>query len=154
MNLYIVRHGKAAKGAKDRLRPLTKRGIRETSTVASFLKRLGVQPSVIWHSDRVRAVETARILEILQPKRGLIEQKHMGPDDPIVPMLRLIEKGESDVMIVGHLPHLGKLVANLINAKKSDDILRFPPSTTVILTDQEGEWSIEAVLPPALAVIR
>jgi len=117
MNLYIVRHGKAAKGAKDRLRPLTKRGIRETSTVASFLKRLGVQPSVIWHSDRVRAVETARILEILQPKRGLIEQKHMGPDDPIAPMLRLIEKGASDVMIVGHLPHLGKLVANLLNAK-------------------------------------
>jgi phosphohistidine phosphatase len=150
MNLYVVRHGKAAKGGKDRLRPLTRRGIRETHAAAEFLKRLRAQPEAIWHSDRVRAIETARILEALHPKDGVIQQKNMGPDDSVGPLIRLIDRTASDVMIVGHLPHLGKLVAKLVDAKKSDEILRFPPSTVVILTDQERKWSIEAVIPPSV----
>lgn len=153
MNLYIVRHGKAAKGKKDRLRPLTRRGIRETKAAAGFLKRMGVQPGAIWHSERVRAIETAKILEALHPKAGLFEKIHMGPDDSVAPMMQMIEQASDDLMIVGHLPHLGKLIAKLLNAKKSDEILRFPPSTIVILTDQEGKWSIDAVVPPVLAAL-
>jgi phosphohistidine phosphatase len=149
MTLYIVRHGKARKGGKDRLRPLTQRGIRESRAAAEFLKRMRIQPTAIWHSDRVRAVQTAQILEGLQPTNGLIEQPEMGPADPITPLIRLIERSSGGMMIVGHLPHLGKLVSKLIKAGKSKEILQFTPSTVVILRRDEEKWVIDAVLPPS-----
>jgi phosphohistidine phosphatase len=151
MTLYLVRHGKAHKGGKDRLRPLMRRGISETRAAADFLKKLGIRPGVIWHSDRVRAIETAQILKKLRPRNGLLEKPNMGPDDSVTPMLRAIARSKDDIMIVGHLPHLGKLLAKLINAADADDILHFPPSTVVILSNDEGKWSIEAVIPPSVA---
>jgi phosphohistidine phosphatase len=149
MTLYIVRHGRARKGGKDRLRPLTERGIRETRAAADFLKRMGIRPRAIWHSDRVRAIQTARLLKGLRPAWGLIEQPDMGPADSVGAVMRAIKRARGDVMIVGHLPHLGKLVAKLIGGNTSDEILGFPPSTIVVLSDVEGKWCIEAVIPPA-----
>jgi len=149
MTLYIVRHGRARKGGKDRLRPLTERGIRETRAAAEFLKRIRVRPKAIWHSDRVRAIQTARLLRGLRPAGGLIEQPDMGPDDSVGFIVKRIKQARGDLMIVGHLPHLGKLVAKLIDGNISDEILRFPPSAVVVLGDEEGNWAIEAVLPPA-----
>jgi phosphohistidine phosphatase len=153
MTLYIVRHGRARKGGKDLLRPLTARGIRETRAAAGFLKRMGIRPRAIWHSDRVRAIQTARLLKVLRPAWGLIEQPDMGPEDSVGPIMRAIKRARGDVMIVGHLPHLGKLVAKLIGGNISDEILGFPPSTIVVLSDEEGKWAIEAVLPPAVTAI-
>lgn len=153
MNLYLVRHGKAHKGGRDVLRPLMRRGIRETKALADFLKKMGIRPAVIWHSERVRAIETAQVLKKLRPRRGLIQKAGMGPDDPVGPMLKLIEREKSDVMIVGHLPHLGKLLAKLVDAGDADEILHFPPSTAVIVSDATGRWSIEAVIPPSVSSI-
>jgi phosphohistidine phosphatase len=150
MTLYLVRHGKARKGGKDRLRPLTQRGIRETRAAAEFLKRMRIQPMAIWHSDRVRAVQTARILEELVPKQGLIEKPDMGPEDSVGFIMQSIARSRGDLIIVGHLPHLGKLVAKLTGAPKSKDVLRFTPSTIVVLSQDNGKWSIDAVIPPPL----
>jgi phosphohistidine phosphatase len=150
MTLYLVRHGKARKGGKDRLRPLTKRGIRETQAAADFLKRMRVQPSAIWHSDRVRAVQTARILQELHPKQGLVGQSDMGPEDSVVPIIESIERSRGELIIVGHLPHLAKVVARLTGGPASKDILRFAPSTIVVLRRDDELWSIDAVVPPPL----
>ncbi|HEV8291113.1 MAG TPA: phosphohistidine phosphatase SixA [Tepidisphaeraceae bacterium] len=148
MTLYLVRHGKARKGGNDRLRPLTRRGIRETRAAAQFLKRMRIQPVAIWHSNRVRAVQTARILEELAPKHGLIEQAEMGPDDSVGRITQLIRRARGELIIVGHLPHLGKLVAKLIDRKKAKDIHQVSPSTIVALRKKGRNWLIDAVIPP------
>jgi phosphohistidine phosphatase len=153
MTLYLVRHGKARKGGKDRLRPLTQRGIRETRAAAEFLDRMRIRPTAIWHSNRVRAVETAKILQRLQPRQRLIEQPGLGPADLVGPLVRRIQRSPSELMIVGHLPHLGKLLAKLLGAGKSKELLHFTPSTVVILRREERKWSIDAVLPPTLTAI-
>ena len=150
MTIYLVRHGKARKGGKDKLRPLTQRGRRETQAAAKFLSLMGVEPAAIWHSDRVRAQQTARILKSLHPRQGLIEQPDMGPEDPVAPMMRAIERCKGEVIIVGHLPHLGTLISNLLNGGKWKDGLRITPSTIVVLRREEGKWSIQAVIPPPL----
>ncbi len=154
MTLFLIRHGKARKGGPDRLRPLTQRGIRETRAAAQFLKRMRIEPVAIWHSDRVRAVQTARILKELAPKQGLIEQAEMGPDDSVGRITRLIRRARGELIIVGHLPHLGKLVANLIDGKKARDVHQVSPRTIVVLRKEGRKWSIDAVIPPPQTVAR
>jgi len=152
MMLYLVRHGKARKGGKDRLRPLTQRGISQTEAVAGFLKRLGLRPSVILHSDRVRAVQTAGIIAAALRTERLVEQAGIGPEDSIRPILRRIKQARNQTMIVGHLPFLNELISKLISGKTSPELLKFSPSTVVALTNDEGKWVIAWVLSPDVAV--
>lgn len=153
MKLYLVRHGKARKGGKDRLRPLTLGGIAEIEAVAALLKRLRLRMEAIWHSDRVRAVETAQILLGAVVMTGRMSRHaDMGPDDSIRPVLRKIKKTRGDLMIVGHLPHLSKLASKLLTGSASREIVKFSTGSVAALTREiDGGWCLEWLSAPMLA---
>lgn len=153
MNLYLVRHGKSRKGGKDRLRPLTLGGIAEVKAIAGFLKPLRLRVRAIWHSDRVRAIETAQILSgAVAMTGGMSKHLDMGPDDSIRPTVRRIKKVRGDVMIVGHLPHLGKLASKLLTGSASREIVKFSTGSVAALTRETGgKWCLEWLSAPMLA---
>ncbi len=121
MNLYILRHGKAAernRGGKDSERSLTAEGRRKTARSAEGMKTLGLRFGRVLSSPYLRARETAEIVAgvlDLGSRLKLTEQLKPGAD-----LERLIGvvagHGDSDesILLVGHEPMLSELVSLLM----------------------------------------
>src|SRR5690242_19061749 len=87
MDCILIRHGIAAERGEwegsDADRPLTERGAKRVAQVASGLKWLEVQPTHIFSSPFVRAVETAEMLQAsLDVKITVQRVNELLPDAP------------------------------------------------------------------------
>ena len=147
MKVYLVRHGSAAPGADDRVRPLTPRGRREVEATARSLAARGIRVAEIRHSGLVRARETAEILErTLAPRHGVHETTGLLPeDDPAVAAAEL-ELAAEPLMLVGHLPHLARLGAALVPGAVLERV-QFAPGTAVGLRRAPDGWHVELIVP-------
>jgi len=148
MTLYLVQHGDALGKAQDPLRPLSEKGLQDVRSMASFLADRGIRPARVIHSGKARAMETAQLLS-----GGEVEEIDIGlaPNDPTEPVKNLIESWDEDVMIVGHLPFMGRLVAHLVGGTPDADMVSFEPGTVVCLKKgEEGNWSLHWMLRPSL----
>ncbi|MDP6106992.1 MAG: phosphohistidine phosphatase SixA, partial [Candidatus Brocadiia bacterium] len=153
MRLYLVRHGEARPKEADRERHICDRGAKNVGKVAAFLKGRGLRVDAIWHSGKARAAETARILaSALDVKKGVIEHDGLAPNDPVGPVAKGLKKADADLMIVGHLPFMGKLASLLLAADENAGIVEFATGGIVCLVRaDEGGWAIEwAVIPEIL----
>ena len=71
MLLYLVQHAEAKKEEEDRSRGLTDKGYRDIARSAVYAQKLGVRVSVIYHSGKKRAAQTAQVLaDYLKPEKG------------------------------------------------------------------------------------
>lgn len=114
MWLYLVHHGEATTPVENAQRPLTARGLDAVGQLAAEAQRRHVQPAVIWHSGKLRARQTAEAFwRTCHPFAEFSALRGLQPDDP-PSWLRDRVAGETrDVMCVGHLPHLARLLALL-----------------------------------------
>ncbi len=117
--LYLIRHGVAvdrgAPGVPDAKRPLTEEGVQRVRSVARGLQRLGIRPQQIYTSPWLRAVQTAEWLsaelEVEPPK--LVDA--MAPAAPKSQLMTVLsEESASSIALVGHEPHLSRLLSYLI----------------------------------------
>ncbi|MFN7105606.1 MAG: phosphohistidine phosphatase SixA [Pyrobaculum sp.] len=149
MRLYLVQHGEAKVETEDPRRPLTERGAREVRKIAEFLKKAGVRVEKIFHSGKLRAIQTAEIFaEVL----GAEVEQTEGLDplsDPKIWAER-VERLTSDVMIVGHLPHLGKLVSYLVAKNEELKIVEFRYAGVVCLERGGDRWAVIWAVRPEL----
>src|SRR5947209_346591 len=100
---YLVRHGEAAPGAEDRLRPLTERGREDVRRVARYAAALAVRVAEIRHSGLVRARETAEILaDHLAPRPDVRPAEGLAPDDEPATAQAMLESAGAPLMLVGH----------------------------------------------------
>ena len=150
MRVYLVQHGEAKAKEQDPKRPLTQTGIMEVRRMAAFLKPLGLRVGAIWHSDKLRAAETAEFLgKALESDNGILQRSGMGPDDDIRPALAEIVKGGADLVLIGHMPYLSKLAGKLLAGNESADPVAFRPGGVVCLAKAEsGHWHLAWALTP------
>ncbi len=143
--IYLMQHAEAHSEDVDPERRITERGKEETRRVAEALKRAGVSVSTIFHSTKTRARQTAEIVgEVLGAE--VREEKDLEPNaDPSVWEERL-RNTQENVMIVGHLPHLSKLLARLTGAEK--EVVRFRYSGVVCLEKEGDEFRIVWFVTP------
>ncbi len=149
MQLYLVQHGQAMKKDQDPTRPLTDEGRAAAQRAAELASRLGVQVTEIRHSDKLRAVQTAEelALELSVPRR---EVSGLGPNDDIHPLARDVALTGDNLMIVGHLPFLGRLAAFLLCSDENLPAVEFENAGIVRLDRREGgRWSLRWAIPPA-----
>ena len=153
MRLYLVRHGDARPKSEDPQRHLSATGRTQAHRMADFLRPLGLRVGAIWHSTRVRAMETAACLSgAVTADDGLIERDDLAPKDPVDTMVRAVRKSDRDLMIVGHLPYLGNLASKLLTGDEEAVGLRFAPAAAICLRfDAQGGWRINWMVTPALA---
>ena len=144
MKLYLVQHGEATTKDVNPDRPLTKKGKSDSSKTASFLKASGINVDLIWHSTKKRAIETAKIFEReLSPKETTQEKENLSPNDPVSETFEMIGKAKKDIMIVGHLPFLQKLLSLMLLDSESYEILKFNMGGCVCLEcGEEGKWQL------------
>jgi len=154
MKLYLLRHADAETEAPtDDERPISERGRQQSKRVAAFCERRNLKPDIILTSPLRRAQQTAKIVA-----DGLaIELKTVpwlasgAAADRVLVELNARRK-LSSVMLVGHEPDFGLLVAHLLGIGKGAGVrLRKASLSLLELTAFRGggahlEWSIPARL--------
>jgi phosphohistidine phosphatase len=142
--LYLVHHGEAVGPDVDPRRPLSERGNREVAQLAAEAAQQGVRPSIVWHSGKLRARQTAEAFwRSCNPFAEFSATRDLQPDDP-PEWIRDRLLGETrDILVAGHYPHLPRLLTLLVpdSARSADE---FPLHGMVALTsDDEGHtWRV------------
>ncbi len=152
MNIYLVQHADAKSEKEDPSRPLSEKGLQDIKRIASYVATLNIAVHKIFHSTKLRARQTAEVLsENLKPKGSISEADGLFPlDDPNIWAERLRNINE-DSVIIGHLPHLGKLASLLLCGDVNKNIVSFRMAGIVCLKRNEsGAWSLEWLLIPEL----
>ena len=160
MRLYLVRHAIAEESDSkrwpdDRQRPLTKTGARRFKRVAGTLVELMQADGAVERlltSPLVRARETAAILR----RAGLpepIEESVLAPGRTAARVLAVLRAHEvQSIVVVGHEPDLGRLLAVCIAGPDAKLALRFRKGAAACLyfagAPRVGEASLEWLLPP------
>jgi len=153
MHLYLVQHGEAKAEKEDPARPLTDRGREEVRRVARHAMGLTLWIAEIHHSGKLRARQTAEILaEHLSPARGVREIEGLAPNDDPGKVRTELEAGEESLMLVGHLPHLGRLASSLLVGDPAREVIRFRTGAIVDLARLEGRWVLQWILTPEIAL--
>ncbi|MCK4649316.1 phosphohistidine phosphatase SixA, partial [bacterium] len=143
MKLYLVQHGEAAPKEVNRERSLTRKGKKDVFRMAKFLKKAGIKVIATWHSEKLRAIQTAQILgEAISVE--IVKQDGLAPDDPVDKWLEELNTRVKDVMMVGHLPFLERLASLLLAGDESSQIVAFEPGAVVCLKREDAgeKWSL------------
>ena len=152
MFLYLVQHGDAKKEEEDPARPLSDKGIEDVKKVASFMFRLKITVEEVLHSSKLRARQTAEIIaDSLNITKGVSETEGLAPlNEPILWAEKLKTKTHS-LMLVGHLPHLGKLSSFLLSGDKEKSIIAFKMGGVVCMKrDDSGTWTLQWMITPEI----
>ena len=122
MILYVLRHGEAVERSdefSDEWRYLTEKGRDDVVKVVERVADHGHKPRLILSSPFVRAVQTAEIAaQQACRKNRTIMCDLLQPDGDVEELCHHVLKQEDAkrVMVVGHEPLLGSLVASLLGA--------------------------------------
>jgi len=153
MKLYLVQHGEAKHEAEDPERSLTPTGEDETRKLSLAGKRLNIRPSKIYHSGKLRALQTAKILgEGLDiPLSLVIGVEGLNPNDEVKPWAKRISEETEDLMLVGHLPFLEKLASHLLCGDENARVVLFRYSALICLDRREDKrWAVRFVILPEM----
>ncbi len=152
MYLYLVQHGEAKKEEEDPARGLTNKGVQDVQKSADFARKLGLKISRIFHSGKTRAQQTMEIMAgQLKPEKGIAQTDSLAPmDDPAIWAKRIADMNE-DIMLVGHLPYMGKLAALLLCGDKEKTFVDFKMGGIACLKRlDDGRWALEWMVLPEL----
>jgi len=152
MKVYLVQHGEAKSEEEDPQRRLTDKGIGEVQKVADFLRPLELPVDAIWHSGKPRAQQTGELLaKAIGALDRIIQREGLGPKDQVTATKEAVQQTSGDVMIVGHLPFLGKLVALLVAGNEETEIVEFHFGSVVCIEQRDdGKWKVAWMIRPAL----
>jgi phosphohistidine phosphatase len=123
VELYILRHGLAAERTEwqgaDEARPLTAQGRERMKEIAAGLKLLVPQLDLILSSPLVRAWQTAEIVSKaygMKNSHKLYETAALLPYSGFESLFAELRQYDNTkrILIVGHQPYLGDLIAYLI----------------------------------------
>jgi phosphohistidine phosphatase len=138
MTLLLVHHAEALDPRLDSRRPLSPHGQTQAAGVAAAVAAAGVVPGVIWHSGKLRAKQTAEVLWLAGDPAARIEAvRGLQPGDPPDWMRDRVTGETRTVALVGHMPHLARLLALLCEA---DAPAAFPLHGAVALAPADERW--------------
>jgi len=152
--VHLLRHAHAGDAFEwigdDDLRPLTKKGRRQSERLGAFLETHGVRPDVIVTSPLVRARQTADIVAEALGMTVKTDQRLGSGFGKRELWALLDETGAREVMFVGHDPDFSSLLTYLIDAAGMN--MRKGTLATVDLQTKlgDGEGELRWLVPPDL----
>jgi phosphohistidine phosphatase len=150
MFLYVFRHGEAKPKNEDPERGLSDGGRKEVRAVCAVFAGSKPQVDAIWHSGKTRAAQTAGLLGAgLHIDQRVSARSGLNPNDPVPPLVDSIGSQNGNVVIVGHLPQLGKLISVLLLGAEQE-FLDLPSAGLVCLESSADSWRLNWFLTPAL----
>ena len=151
MHIYLVQHGEALSKDIDPERALSEAGRKDVQRVASFLAGK-VRVVRILHSGKTRARQTAEMLAAAVASDLKVEEfGGLSPNDPVEPFVQHVEEWSEDLLVVGHLPFMAKLVTRLATGAGERSIVAYCPGSIVCLeTGEEHGWQVQWMMRPEL----
>ena len=122
------------------------------SRIATFVQKINVKVSLILHSEKDRAKQTAQMLaDYLKPEKGISETESLAPmDDPDIWIKRINGMNE-DIMLVGHLPYLAKLTGVLLCGNTEKTCIDFKMGGVVCCRRfDDGRWAVAWMIVPEM----
>lgn len=124
MDLILWRHAEAQEGDEDMddlQRPLTARGEKQAARMAAWLDRQLPEGLRVLSSPARRAEQTARALG-----RKVRLRAELAPDGSVQDLLELVQwpHARGAVLVVGHQPMLGQVVARLMGMESGECTVR------------------------------
>lgn len=150
MALFLVQHGKSLPKEKDPDQGLSREGLAESQTMAALAAENNVQIMRIIHSGKKRALQTAEIfVKALEPEAGMTKGAGLAPLDDVTIFAATLNNAEN-IMVVGHLPFLEKLVSHLVAGSQDTPVIKFQNSSILCLDteDVSETWFIRWALFP------
>ncbi len=131
MDLILWRHAEAHEhpdplhgtpgDAQDLARRLTSRGEKQAARVAGWLDRQLPEGARIFSSPALRCEQTAMAID-----RRFKPRSELLPEGDPLDLLELVQwpRGKSPVVVVGHQPTLGRVIARLLGLAEEDCSVR------------------------------
>ncbi|HSD59624.1 MAG TPA: phosphohistidine phosphatase SixA, partial [Burkholderiales bacterium] len=115
MRLYLLQHGDAVPESVNPDRPLSEKGRLDVKRLARFVGWSAFKAARILHSGKLRARQSAELMAS-EMGEGAAPEVHPGlnPNDAVGPVASEAAGWQQDVLIVGHMPFLGRLAAQLV----------------------------------------
>jgi phosphohistidine phosphatase len=160
MELLILRHAiafpkDAARWPDDTGRPLTVEGVKRARRAAAGLKRIAKRPALVLTSPLVRARETAMIFKQAARWPEPVECEALAPGGTLESVLETLRRrgAKADcVAIVGHQPHLGRLLALCLRGEARAEAFELRKSAVACLQfeglPRAGRGVLTALFPP------
>ena len=139
MELYLLRHGTAANAEDDPQRALTAEGRSQVAEVVGRAAADGVRVERVYHSGILRAQQSAEIAA--QALGGALERRTgLAPLDDVEPTVRWLagRPDEARILLVGHLPFLGRLAARLAGGPAGGEVVELETAELVKLERMPG----------------
>lgn len=153
MKLYLMQHAKPLSKEVDPAQPLSPEGIRDVERMSAWLARTGFRPQVIFHSPKERAKQTAQSVAEKLGHAGRLEvREELKAMAEPARIQKEIGAGFEEVMLVGHLPHLGRLATRLLTdgAREEPSIVAFRQGGVLCLVREEEKWKVAWMVTPDL----
>jgi phosphohistidine phosphatase len=139
--IYLVHHGDAVGPDVDARRPLSDRGRGAALLAADEAARRGAKPACIWHSGKLRARQTAEAFwKVCNPLATLTAERGLQPTDPPAWMHDRLKGETREIMLVGHMPNLPRLLRMLVGEDPDTSGVSFPLHGMVALEADGDRW--------------
>jgi len=123
------------------MRPLSPVGGEAVTRLCADVAARGVRPDVVWHSGKLRARQTAELLwRATNPLAELSATRGLQPDDPPGWMRDRLAGETRTIALVGHMPHLARLLHTLQGRPSGEPASDFPLYGCVALEAEGQGW--------------
>ncbi len=151
MKLYLVQHGDALSKDIDPDRPLSNVGHAEVGQLAELLAG-HMSISRVLHSGKTRAKQTAEIFTAIIAGEFPVEAiSGIDPMDSVEDFAIQVKRWNEDILVVGHLPFMDKLVSLLVSGSADKGVVSYTPGSIVFLESvDDGHFQVQWMIRPEL----
>ncbi len=152
MALYLVQHGKSLPKEVDPEKGLSDEGIADVERIAKKARTYGIQVSAIRHSGKKRARQTAEYIGRALSVSEIAQIAGMNPLDDVTELAATLSPA-ADLMLVGHLPFMERLVSWLTTGSTAFTVFKFQNGGIVCadrLPDTD-RWAVKWALMPNIS---
>lgn len=162
MQLLILRHAIAfpsdsKRWPDDGQRPLTMEGVKRARRAAAGLKGIVKRPALVLTSPLVRARDTAAIFAQAARWPKAVECDALAPAASPEAVLEALRRqgGKAEcIAVVGHQPHLGRLLALCLRGEARPEAFELKKSAVACLQfegpPRAGQAALTALFPPRI----
>lgn len=149
MQILLVQHGAALSKDVSAKRPLTDQGRGNVQALGALLSEHSVTLERAIHSGKLRARQTAEILAEAIGARTT-EEEGLAPNDPVEPWLSRLAATNTEHLLVGHQPFIGRLATRLLAARDEPPCVLFSPGSALCLERVGDTWAVRWMVGPRL----
>ena len=129
-------------------RPISEQGMRDIRILATHMQNMGVQLGNVFHSGKLRAQQSARLIaETVSPGIKPVQTEGLNPNDDPKVIVEDIEQMDTNILIVSHMPFVSRLCSTLLTGTTGAQFESIP-GTLFCLEKAENRWRLVYMLRP------